>query len=134
MYCYKVTPEPSLLQAEQLQLPQPVLIGEVLQSSDHLRAPIIIIIFIISISTSSSISFAALLNSLSQPMSFPFVSISPPHSPVSMQLSIAWLPAAGLNHTRGQQKGRWWSPLSGDQWHDKRKRNENAPGEVQIGH
>ncbi|XP_075282414.1 zinc transporter ZIP13 isoform X2 [Opisthocomus hoazin] len=37
--CSKVTPEPSLLQAEQPQLPQPVLIGEVLQPSDHLRGP-----------------------------------------------------------------------------------------------
>jgi len=36
---YKVTPEPSLLQAEQPQLSQPVLIAEVLQPSDHLRGP-----------------------------------------------------------------------------------------------
>jgi len=28
-------PESSLLQAEQAQLPQPVSVGEVLQSSDH---------------------------------------------------------------------------------------------------
>ena len=35
--CSKVTPEPSLLQAEQPQLPQPVLVGEVLQPSDNLR-------------------------------------------------------------------------------------------------
>jgi len=35
--CSKVIPQPSLLQAEQPQLPQPVLIGEVLQPSDHLR-------------------------------------------------------------------------------------------------
>jgi len=35
--CSKVTPEPSLLQAEEPQLPQPVLRGEVLQPSDHLR-------------------------------------------------------------------------------------------------
>jgi len=34
--CSKVTLEPSLLQAEQPQLPQPVLVGEVLQPSDHL--------------------------------------------------------------------------------------------------
>ncbi|KAK4818202.1 hypothetical protein QYF61_008586 [Mycteria americana] len=33
--CYKVSPQPSLLQAEQLQLSQPVLIGEVLQPLDH---------------------------------------------------------------------------------------------------
>jgi len=37
--CYKITPEPSLLQTEQPQLPQPVLIGEVLQPSDDLRGP-----------------------------------------------------------------------------------------------
>ena len=36
--CSEVTPEPSLLQAEHPQLPQPVLGGEVLQPSDHLRA------------------------------------------------------------------------------------------------
>jgi len=35
--CSKVTLEPSLLQAEQPQLPQPVLVGEVLQPSVHLR-------------------------------------------------------------------------------------------------
>jgi len=35
----KVTPEPSLLQAEQPQLSQPFLTGEVLQPSDHLRGP-----------------------------------------------------------------------------------------------
>ncbi|NXG92460.1 QSPP protein, partial [Stercorarius parasiticus] len=34
---YKVSLEPSLLQAEQPQLSQPVLIGEVLQPFDHLR-------------------------------------------------------------------------------------------------
>ena len=32
-------PEPSLLQDEQSQLPQPLLIGEVLQPSDHLSDP-----------------------------------------------------------------------------------------------
>ncbi|KAK4813670.1 hypothetical protein QYF61_017637, partial [Mycteria americana] len=37
--CYKVSPEPSLLQAEQPQLSQPVFIGEVLQPSHHLRGP-----------------------------------------------------------------------------------------------
>ncbi|KAK4832223.1 hypothetical protein QYF61_021070 [Mycteria americana] len=37
--CYKVSPESSLLQAEQAQLSQPVLTGEVLQSSDRLRGP-----------------------------------------------------------------------------------------------
>ncbi|KAK4808881.1 hypothetical protein QYF61_007996 [Mycteria americana] len=37
--CYKVSPEPSLLQAEQPQLSQPVFIGEVLQPSDHLHGP-----------------------------------------------------------------------------------------------
>ena len=37
--CSKVIPEPSLLQAEQPQLPQPVLTGEVLQPSDHPRGP-----------------------------------------------------------------------------------------------
>ncbi|KAK4826015.1 hypothetical protein QYF61_003788, partial [Mycteria americana] len=35
--CYKVSPEPSLLQAEQPQLSQPVFKAEVLQLSDHLR-------------------------------------------------------------------------------------------------
>jgi len=35
--CSKVTPEPSVLQAEQPQLPQPVFVAEVLQPSDHLR-------------------------------------------------------------------------------------------------
>ncbi|XP_048819769.1 uncharacterized protein LOC125701581 [Lagopus muta] len=37
--CNEVTPQPSLLQAEQAQLPQPVLIGEVLQPPDHLSRP-----------------------------------------------------------------------------------------------
>ncbi|KAK4822002.1 hypothetical protein QYF61_006616 [Mycteria americana] len=37
--CYKVSPEPSLLCTEQPQLSQPVLIGELLQPSDHLRGP-----------------------------------------------------------------------------------------------
>jgi len=37
--CYKVTPESSLLQAEQPQFSQPVLIGKVLQPSDHLCGP-----------------------------------------------------------------------------------------------
>ncbi|KAK4810863.1 hypothetical protein QYF61_008835 [Mycteria americana] len=37
--CYKVSPQPSLLQAEQPQLSQPVLVGEVLQPSDHLHGP-----------------------------------------------------------------------------------------------
>ncbi|KAK4824907.1 LOW QUALITY PROTEIN: hypothetical protein QYF61_021422 [Mycteria americana] len=37
--CYKVSPEPCLLQAEQPQLSQPVLVGEVLQPSDHFRRP-----------------------------------------------------------------------------------------------
>ncbi|PKU46486.1 hypothetical protein llap_3205 [Limosa lapponica baueri] len=37
--CYKVSPEPSLLQAEQRQLFQLVFIGEVLQPSDHLQSP-----------------------------------------------------------------------------------------------
>ncbi|KAK4814241.1 LOW QUALITY PROTEIN: hypothetical protein QYF61_012737 [Mycteria americana] len=36
---WKVSPQPSLLQAEQPQLSQPVLVGEVLQPSDHLRGP-----------------------------------------------------------------------------------------------
>ena len=35
--CNQVSPEPSLLQAKQTQLPQPVFIGEVLQHSDHLH-------------------------------------------------------------------------------------------------
>jgi len=35
--CSKVTPEPSLLQTDQPQLPQLVPVGEVLQPSDHLR-------------------------------------------------------------------------------------------------
>ena len=37
--CYKVSSEPSLLQAEMPQLSQLVLTGEMLQSSDHLRGP-----------------------------------------------------------------------------------------------
>jgi len=37
--CSKVPSQPSLLQAEQPQLPQPGLVGEVLQPSDHLRGP-----------------------------------------------------------------------------------------------
>ncbi|KAK4831174.1 LOW QUALITY PROTEIN: hypothetical protein QYF61_015644 [Mycteria americana] len=37
--CYKVSLEPSLLQAEQPQLSQPVLVGEVLQPSDHFHGP-----------------------------------------------------------------------------------------------
>ena len=35
--CYKVTPEPCLLQAEQPHLSELVLIGEVVQPSDHLH-------------------------------------------------------------------------------------------------
>ena len=35
----EVTPQPSLLQAEQVQLPQPVFTGEVLQTSEHLCDP-----------------------------------------------------------------------------------------------
>ena len=37
--CYKATSDPSLLQAEKPQLPQPVLEGEMLQPSDHLCGP-----------------------------------------------------------------------------------------------
>ncbi|KAK4819077.1 hypothetical protein QYF61_025310 [Mycteria americana] len=37
--CYKVSPQPSLLQAEPPQLSQPVFIGEVLQPTDHLHGP-----------------------------------------------------------------------------------------------
>ncbi|KAK4829553.1 hypothetical protein QYF61_005222 [Mycteria americana] len=37
--CCKVFPQPSLLQAEQPQLSQPGLVGEVLQPSDHLCGP-----------------------------------------------------------------------------------------------
>lgn len=37
--CYEVSLEPSLLQAEQTQLFQPVSTGEVLQASDHLHRP-----------------------------------------------------------------------------------------------
>ena len=37
--CCKVPPGPSLLQAEEPNLSQPVLILEVLQTSDHLRGP-----------------------------------------------------------------------------------------------
>ena len=37
--CYKVSPQPSLLQTEQPQLPQPFLIGEVFQHSDQFCGP-----------------------------------------------------------------------------------------------
>jgi len=37
--CNKVSPEPSLLQAEQPQLSQPFLIAEVFQASNHLCGP-----------------------------------------------------------------------------------------------
>ncbi|KAK4826033.1 hypothetical protein QYF61_003854 [Mycteria americana] len=37
--CYKVSLQPSLLQAEQRQLSQPVFTGEALQPSDHLHGP-----------------------------------------------------------------------------------------------
>ena len=37
--CNEVTLQPSFLQAEQAQLPQPVFVGEVLQPSDHLCGP-----------------------------------------------------------------------------------------------
>mgnify|MGYP001853276447 FL=1 len=37
--CKEFSLQPSLLQAEQDQLPQPVFIEEVLQPSDHLRGP-----------------------------------------------------------------------------------------------
>jgi len=36
---YKVTSQPSLLQAEQVKLPQPFLIGEMLQSPHHPCSP-----------------------------------------------------------------------------------------------
>jgi len=36
---YEVPLQPSLLQAEQAQLPQPFLIGEMLQSPHHPRSP-----------------------------------------------------------------------------------------------
>ncbi|KAK4816745.1 hypothetical protein QYF61_022297, partial [Mycteria americana] len=39
--CNKVSPEPSLLQAEQPQFSQPVLIGEVFQPSDHFCGPLL---------------------------------------------------------------------------------------------
>ena len=39
--CPKVSLEPSLLQAEQPQISQPVFIREVLQPSDHLRGPVL---------------------------------------------------------------------------------------------
>ena len=35
----EVSPEPSLFQAKQAKFPQPFLIGEVLQPSDHLSGP-----------------------------------------------------------------------------------------------
>ena len=38
-YCNQVSPQPSLLRAEQHQLSQPVFIGVVLQPSDHLCGP-----------------------------------------------------------------------------------------------
>jgi len=37
--CYKAFSEPSLLQAEEPQIPQPVLIGGMLQPPDHFRGP-----------------------------------------------------------------------------------------------
>jgi len=37
--CNEISLEPSLLQAEQVQLPQPVFVGEVLQPSEHLCGP-----------------------------------------------------------------------------------------------
>ena len=37
--CNEVTPQPSLLQAVQAQLPRPAFVGEVLQPSAHLRGP-----------------------------------------------------------------------------------------------
>ena len=39
---YKVPSQPSLLQAEQAQLPQPLLVGEMLQSPHHPRTPLIL--------------------------------------------------------------------------------------------
>jgi len=36
---YKIPSQPSLLQAEQAQLPQPLLAGEMLQSPPHPRSP-----------------------------------------------------------------------------------------------
>ena len=38
---YKVPSQPSLLQAEQAQLPQPLLVGEMLQSPHHPRIPLL---------------------------------------------------------------------------------------------
>ena len=38
---HKVSLEPSLLQAKQAQFPQPFLIGEVLQPSDHFSGPLL---------------------------------------------------------------------------------------------
>ena len=37
--CNEVSPEPSLTEAQQAQLPSPVFTGEVLQPSDHLCGP-----------------------------------------------------------------------------------------------
>ena len=37
--CYNIPPEPSLLQAEKPQFSQPLLTGEVLQTSDQLHGP-----------------------------------------------------------------------------------------------
>ena len=37
--CYKVSSEPSFRQAEEPQLSQPLLIGKLLQPSDHLHGP-----------------------------------------------------------------------------------------------
>ena len=37
--CNEISPQPSLLQTEHPQLPQPVLTGAVLQPSDHLQGP-----------------------------------------------------------------------------------------------
>jgi len=36
---YKVTSQPSFLQAKQAQLPQPFLVGEMLRSPHHLSSP-----------------------------------------------------------------------------------------------
>jgi len=39
--CNEIPLQPSLLQAEQAQLPQTVFRGEVLQPSDHLHGPLV---------------------------------------------------------------------------------------------
>jgi len=56
-FCFVlVSPEPSLFQAKQAQFPQPFLIGEVLQPSDHLSGPSLDLLLLVVLTTINGVS------------------------------------------------------------------------------